>query len=118
MWHVCTLRSEAPGEALTSATRTQHPPHHKPPAPPPCAASDAAHSGMAFGDRSLYQLPPGSRDLALRALLRDVEEGADFVMVKPGAQRGKRAVFKLQVERGGAAVGSGRPCGAASAGVH
>lgn len=22
---------------------------------------DAAHSGMAFGDRSLYQLPPGSR---------------------------------------------------------
>jgi porphobilinogen synthase len=45
---------------------------------------DAAHSGMAFGDRSLYQLPPGSRSLALRALQRDVEEGADFVMVKPG----------------------------------
>jgi porphobilinogen synthase len=45
---------------------------------------DAAHSGMAFGDRSLYQLPPGSRTLALRAVDRDISEGADFIMVKPG----------------------------------
>ena len=45
---------------------------------------DAAHSGMAFGDRACYQLPPASRSLALRALRRDVAEGADFVMVKPG----------------------------------
>lgn len=45
---------------------------------------DAAHSGMTFGDRSLYQLPPGSRSLALRAVERDIDEGADFVMVKPG----------------------------------
>ena len=105
---------------------------------------DAAHSGMAFGDRSLYQLPPGSRGLAMRcvcaargggvgvrgpgqpgrvhkrcsahhaplnlswpstvhtpssppsppppppnawlcsAVERDLQEGADFVMVKPG----------------------------------
>lgn len=45
---------------------------------------DAARSGMAFGDRSLYQLPPGSRQLAIRAVQRDIEEGADFVMVKPG----------------------------------
>ena len=45
---------------------------------------DAAHSGMAFGDRASYQLPPASRSLALRALQRDVEEGADYVMVKPG----------------------------------
>ena len=45
---------------------------------------DAAHSGMAFGDRACYQLPPASRSLALRALLRDVAEGADYVMVKPG----------------------------------
>eukprot|EP01006_Ploeotia_vitrea_P039712 TRINITY_DN66371_c12_g1_i2.p1 TRINITY_DN66371_c12_g1~~TRINITY_DN66371_c12_g1_i2.p1 ORF type:complete len:1268 (-),score=738.58 TRINITY_DN66371_c12_g1_i2:648-4451(-) len=45
---------------------------------------DAASSGAKFGDRSLYQLPPGSRSLALRALKRDVEEGADMVMVKPG----------------------------------
>ena len=45
---------------------------------------DAAHSGMSFGDRTLYQLPPASRSLALRAVARDVAEGADFVMVKPG----------------------------------
>ena len=42
---------------------------------------DAAGSGAAFGDRSLYQLPPGSRGLALRAVDRDLAEGADFVMV-------------------------------------
>lgn len=45
---------------------------------------DAAHSKPGFGDRKSYQLPVGSSKLALRALLRDVEEGADFVMVKPG----------------------------------
>lgn len=45
---------------------------------------DAAGSGAQFGDRSNYQLPPGSRGLALRAIQRDIEEGADFVMVKPG----------------------------------
>jgi hypothetical protein len=28
-----------------------------------------------------YQLPPGSRGLALRAVERDISEGADFVMV-------------------------------------
>lgn len=44
---------------------------------------DAAHSKPGFGDRKSYQLPIGSSKLALRALLRDVEEGADFVMVKP-----------------------------------
>jgi hypothetical protein len=43
---------------------------------------------MAFGDRSLYQLPLGSRALALRAVDRDLAEGADFVMVKPGARSG------------------------------
>ncbi len=46
---------------------------------------DAADSHMEFGDRSLYQLPPASRMLGKRAILRDVEEGADMVMVKPGA---------------------------------
>eukprot|EP00457_Paulinella_chromatophora_P010026 gb/GEZN01010112.1/.p1 GENE.gb/GEZN01010112.1/~~gb/GEZN01010112.1/.p1 ORF type:complete len:377 (-),score=14.75 gb/GEZN01010112.1/:59-1189(-) len=45
---------------------------------------DAACSGMSFGDRSSYQLGSGSRGLALRALVRDVAEGADIVMVKPG----------------------------------
>ena len=45
---------------------------------------DAAASGMSFGDRQGYQLPVGSRSLALRAVARDVAEGADIVMVKPG----------------------------------
>lgn len=45
---------------------------------------DAAGSGCKFGDRSGYQLPPGSRGLAVRAIHRDIDEGADFVMVKPG----------------------------------
>ncbi len=45
---------------------------------------DAARSAPAFGDRRAYQLPPGGRELALRALERDVNEGADFVLVKPG----------------------------------
>lgn len=45
---------------------------------------DAAGSGAKFGDRSGYQLPAASRGLALKAVQRDLEEGADFVMVKPG----------------------------------
>lgn len=45
---------------------------------------DAAASAPSFGDRKCYQLPPGARGLARRALLRDASEGADFVMVKPG----------------------------------
>lgn len=45
---------------------------------------DAAGSGAKFGDRSGYQLPAASRGLALKAVARDVEEGADFLMVKPG----------------------------------
>ncbi|KAJ0037016.1 hypothetical protein NL108_014348, partial [Boleophthalmus pectinirostris] len=45
---------------------------------------DAAQSKPAFGDRRCYQLPPGARGLALRAVERDVREGADMVMVKPG----------------------------------
>jgi len=44
---------------------------------------DAADSAPSFGDRKCYQLPPGSRGLALKAVQRDIEEGADFVMVKP-----------------------------------
>ena len=44
---------------------------------------DAAKSKPAFGDRRAYQLPPAARRLALRAVDRDVREGADFVMVKP-----------------------------------
>ncbi|GFR88418.1 delta-aminolevulinic acid dehydratase [Elysia marginata] len=45
---------------------------------------DAAKSTPAFGDRKCYQLPPGSIGLAERAADRDVAEGADFLMVKPG----------------------------------
>jgi len=45
---------------------------------------DAAKSAPAFGDRKCYQLPPGSAGLASRAVARDVEEGADMLMVKPG----------------------------------
>lgn len=45
---------------------------------------DAANSAPQFGDRKCYQLPPGSTGLASRAAARDVEEGADFLMVKPG----------------------------------
>ncbi|XP_077593171.1 delta-aminolevulinic acid dehydratase [Stigmatopora nigra] len=45
---------------------------------------DAAQSKPAFGDRRCYQLPPGARGLALRAVERDVREGADMLMVKPG----------------------------------
>lgn len=45
---------------------------------------DAAKSKPSFGDRKCYQLPPGAKGLACRAIQRDVEEGADIVMVKPG----------------------------------
>eukprot|EP00842_Homolaphlyctis_polyrhiza_P004293 jgi/Hompol1/4865/HPOL_003968-RA len=45
---------------------------------------DAACSAPSSGDRKAYQLPPGARGLARRALLRDAAEGADMIMVKPG----------------------------------
>ncbi|RWS17856.1 delta-aminolevulinic acid dehydratase-like protein [Dinothrombium tinctorium] len=45
---------------------------------------DAAGSTPKFGDRKCYQLPPGSSGLAMRAVRRDIEEGADIIMVKPG----------------------------------
>jgi porphobilinogen synthase len=47
---------------------------------------DAAESGVKSGpsDRSTYQLPPMSRGLARQALARDVQEGANLLMVKPG----------------------------------
>lgn len=44
---------------------------------------DAAGSCPSFGDRKCYQLPPGGRGLARRAIQRDVGEGADIIMVKP-----------------------------------
>ncbi|WAR31653.1 HEM2-like protein [Mya arenaria] len=45
---------------------------------------DAAKSAPSSGDRKCYQLPPGSTGLAERAVDRDVQEGADILMVKPG----------------------------------
>jgi len=47
---------------------------------------DAAGSVPSFGDRKCYQLPPGGRGLARRAITRDIDEGADIIMVKPAGQ--------------------------------
>lgn len=47
---------------------------------------DAAGSVPSFGDRKCYQLPPGGRGLARRAIVRDINEGADIIMVKPAGQ--------------------------------
>lgn len=44
---------------------------------------DAAGSAPLHGDRRAYQLPPGGRGLAHRALARDVDQGADALIVKP-----------------------------------
>jgi porphobilinogen synthase len=46
---------------------------------------DAAGSCPSFGDRKCYQLPPGGRGLARRAIARDIAEGADIIMVKPAS---------------------------------
>ncbi|EPS31891.1 Delta-aminolevulinic acid dehydratase [Penicillium oxalicum] len=46
---------------------------------------DAAGSCPSFGDRRCYQLPPGGRGLARRAIQRDIAEGADIIMVKPAS---------------------------------
>ena len=46
---------------------------------------DAAGSAPSFGDRKCYQLPPGGRGLARRAITRDIQEGADIIMVKPAS---------------------------------
>ena len=44
---------------------------------------DAADSAPAFGDRRGYQMDPPNGREALRAIERDLAEGADMVMVKP-----------------------------------
>ncbi len=41
-------------------------------------------SGRLVGDKKTYQMNPGNRDEALRLIERDLREGADMVMVKPG----------------------------------
>ena len=45
---------------------------------------DACKSGPQFGDRKTYQLPLGSLQLGQLTTERDIKEGADIVMVKPG----------------------------------
>lgn len=44
---------------------------------------EAAESAPRFGDRRSYQMDPPNVREALREVARDVEEGADVVMVKP-----------------------------------
>ncbi|MGY3436975.1 MULTISPECIES: porphobilinogen synthase [unclassified Marinovum] len=41
-------------------------------------------SGALKGDKSTYQMDPANSDEALRLVERDLREGADMVMVKPG----------------------------------
>ena len=41
-------------------------------------------SGALKGDKTTYQLNPANSDEALRCVERDLREGADMVMVKPG----------------------------------
>lgn len=45
---------------------------------------DAAESTPQFGDRKAYQMDPANRMEAFREAQSDVEEGADFLIVKPG----------------------------------
>jgi len=44
---------------------------------------DAADSAPQFGDRKTYQMDPANRLEAFREAESDVEEGADFLIVKP-----------------------------------
>ena len=47
---------------------------------------DAVGSGgnLGKGDKKTYQMDPGNTDEALHEVALDLEEGADYVMVKPG----------------------------------
>lgn len=44
---------------------------------------EAAEGAPQFGDRATYQMNPANSDEALRETELDINEGADFVMVKP-----------------------------------
>jgi porphobilinogen synthase len=41
-------------------------------------------SGALKGDKKTYQMNPGNSDEAMRLIERDLREGADMVMIKPG----------------------------------
>jgi len=45
---------------------------------------DAADSAPQFGDRSSYQIDPSNYADAINSSIRDTQEGADLLMVKPG----------------------------------
>jgi porphobilinogen synthase len=44
---------------------------------------DAAESPPSFGDRSQYQMDPANRREAIREARLDVEQGADYLIIKP-----------------------------------
>jgi porphobilinogen synthase len=44
---------------------------------------DAAGSTPSFGNRRSHQMDPANTDEALRVISRDIDEGADIIMVKP-----------------------------------
>lgn len=44
---------------------------------------DAANSAPQFGDRKTYQIDPANRIEVLRETQMNIEEGVDFIMVKP-----------------------------------
>lgn len=44
---------------------------------------DICKSAPTKFNRSSYQLPCGSKELAIKAVERDLKEGADYVIVKP-----------------------------------
>ncbi len=44
---------------------------------------DAAESAPAFGDRKSYQMDFRNANEAIKEMMLDIEEGADFLMVKP-----------------------------------
>lgn len=44
---------------------------------------EAAGSTPQFGDRKSYQMDPANRREAAREIIADIDEGADFIMVKP-----------------------------------
>ncbi len=44
---------------------------------------DAAHSAPHFGDRKTYQMDPHNAKEAIKEIEYDIEEGADYLMIKP-----------------------------------
>lgn len=46
--------------------------------------ASVALSGAAMGDKRTYQMDPANADEAMRMIARDLAEGADAIMVKPG----------------------------------